>query len=285
MKVIRGVNKIWRSRPTVEGAGVRLQRAIGPTEVRDLDPFLLLDDFHSEDPADYIAGFPWHPHRGIETVTYVIRGTVQHGDTMGNKGTIGSGDIQWMAAGRGILHEEMPREYTGMMQGFQLWVNLPASHKMMGPRYRDVRKEQIPSFSPSKGIDIQVVAGKVTGTKGPVKDLVVEAEYLDVTLAPDKQFKHEVTRGNTVFGYLFKGDGSFSGDKDRRARAEDLVLFKDGDEVVARSGKAGVRFLLVSGRPLNEPVAWRGPIVMNTEEELDLAFREYWAGTFVKHDA
>lgn len=270
------------SRATIEGAGVRLRRALGPGEVPFADPFLLLDDFHSENPQDYLPGFPWHPHRGIETVTYMIRGVVEHGDSIGNKGVIDSGDVQWMTAGSGILHQEMPQEYHGMMQGFQLWVNLPSKKKMTDPRYRDVKKEQIPTISPAKGVDVKIVAGRLDGTEGPVRDLVVGTEYLDISVGPGNEFVHHVPETNTVFAYVFEGEGVFDRKKAKTYGAEELVLFKEGDEIYSKGGEKGVRYLLVSGRPLREPVAWGGPIVMNTDEELDLAFRELGEGTFIK---
>lgn len=282
MKSAREIDTILPSRPTVEGAGVHLKRAFGPAEVPLLDPFLMLDDFHSENPADYTAGFPWHPHRGIETVTYMVRGIVEHGDTLGNRGSITSGDVQWMTAGSGILHQEMPIAYRGPMQGFQLWVNLPASAKMMNPRYRDVKSETIPTVSVGKGASVKIIAGELKDVKGPVQDLVVEAEYLDVTVEPDKQFKHSIKKGNKAFAYVFEGEGAFDTGKKGSIGSEMLVVFKDGKDVVAKSGSAGMRFLLVSGKPLGEPVAWGGPIVMSTEQELDTAFRELREGTFIK---
>jgi redox-sensitive bicupin YhaK (pirin superfamily) len=278
----RKVDESWMSRATVEGAGVRLRRALGPGEVTYADPFLLFDDFHSSNPQDYMAGFPWHPHRGIETVTYMIRGVMEHGDSIGNKGVIDSGDVQWMTAGGGILHQEMPQRYQGVMQGFQLWVNLPAKRKMMDPRYRDVKKKQIPSVEPQKGVDVKVVAGRVEGAEGPVRDLVVETEYLDVSVGPNKRFEHRVPLGHTAFAYVFEGDGAFEREKAKLYGEQELVLFGEGDEIYSRGGKNGVRFLLISGKPLKEPVAWGGPIVMNTEDELDLAFRELREGTFIK---
>jgi redox-sensitive bicupin YhaK (pirin superfamily) len=282
MPKTREVDSSWKSRPTIEGAGVHLKRALGPGEAKLADPFLLLDDFHSKDPADYTAGFPWHPHRGIETVTYVINGLIEHGDSIGNKGAIGSGDVQWMTAGGGILHQEMPQAYDGMMQGFQLWVNLPASEKMMRPRYRDVKSSQIPEVATADGASVKVVAGEVEGTKGPVRDLVVESEYLDVSIRPGKSFYHDIRKGNTAFAYVFGGEGRFGNNEKRVSGPEELVLFKDGDKVEAKAGKDGIRFLLVSGNPLDEPIAWGGPIVMNTEEELDAAFRELREGTFIR---
>jgi redox-sensitive bicupin YhaK (pirin superfamily) len=278
----RAVERIFASRPTIEGAGVRLKRAFGYYEVPAFDPFLMLDDFHSENPADYVAGFPWHPHRGIETVTYMIRGTVEHGDTLGNRGTIRSGDVQWMTAGGGILHQEMPQPYVGRMQGFQLWVNLPASQKMMRPRYRDIRSSDIPDASPKKGVDVKVIAGQFEGTQGPVKDLVVDTEYIDVSMVPGRRFDHAVRQGNRVFAYVFEGEGLFGHNAINPLGAEHVALFSDGSHVTVRTAKSPVRFLLVSGPPIGEPVAWRGPIVMNTEQELDLAFQEYWTGKFIK---
>jgi redox-sensitive bicupin YhaK (pirin superfamily) len=242
----------------------------------------MLDDFHSGNPDDYIAGFPWHPHRGMETVTYLIRGVVEHEDSTGNKGVINSGDVQWMTAGSGILHHEMPKEYKGLMQGFQLWVNLPASRKMMSPRYREIKKEQIPTFSANGDVKAKIIAGQIDGVKGPVEDLVVEVEYLDVSILPNKDFRHSVARGNNAFAYVFEGGGSFDQQHTNTVKAEHLVIFTDGDEVKVRADESGVRFLLVSGRPIAEPVAWGGPIVMNTQEELDIAFAELQKGEFIR---
>ena len=283
MKEIRRVRESFMSRPTIEGAGVNLKRALGPGEARVVDPFLLLDDFHSDDPEDYIAGFPWHPHRGIETVTYMIRGVVEHGDSIGNKGSINSGDVQWMTAGSGILHQEMPQTFAGMFQGFQLWVNLPASRKMMVPRYRDVRKDQIPSYSPEKGVVVKVIAGRCDNVQGPVTDLVVETEYLDVSLSAGKSFNHEIKSGNTSLAYVFEGSGRFSPDNRSEIGAENVILFGDGFDVEVQAGADHVRFLLISGKPLREQIAWGGPIVMNTQAELDLAFKELRTGEFIKH--
>lgn len=282
MKAARAIDGIIPSRLTLEGAGVRLKRAFGPYEVPLLDPFLLLDDFHSDNPADYMAGFPWHPHRGIETVTYMIRGEVEHGDSIGNRGTISSGDVQWMTAGSGIIHQEMPKRYDGMMQGFQLWVNLPASSKMMRPRYRGITREQISSITSKRGVAVRVIAGEVEGVEGPVKDLVVDAEYLDVEMQPDREFEHPVRKGNKAFAYVFEGGGSFEPKSHHEIGAEHLIIFQDGDHVEVKTSKSAVRFLLVSGKPIGEPVAWRGPIVMNSERELDEAFEEYWSGNFIK---
>jgi len=279
----RKIDRILKGKPTLEGAGVHLKRAFGYNEVPELDPFLLLDDFHSDNPADYIAGFPWHPHRGIETVTYMLEGRVEHGDSMGNKGVILPGDVQWMTAGSGIIHQEMPKGHNGHMWGFQLWVNLPSTHKLMEPRYREVKKEQIPEVAMDKNVKIRVISGEFENTKGPVRDIVVDPEYLDITIAKDSEFEHNIRRGYKAFAYVIEGSGYFDTDKEKSIGIEHLVIFKDGDKVKITTGDKSLRFLLISGKPLGEPVAWAGPIVMNTQEELDLAFDEYRKGTFIKH--
>src|SRR4030066_7788 len=243
----RRVDTILRSRPTVEGAGVHLFRAFGPREIKVVDPFLLLDDFHSDDPRDYLAGFPWHPHRGIETVTYMIRGVVEHGDSIGNKGSIQSGDVQWMTAGNGILHQEMPQRYDGMFQGFQLWVNLPASKKRMDPRYRDVKGAQIPVAKISEGVEAKIIAGDVAGGKGPVRDLVVKAEYLDVLMEPGKVLEHATADGSTQLAYLYEGDALLDPEDENPASQGTLAVFGDGRSIRIRSGASGARLLLVSG--------------------------------------
>lgn len=272
-----------KSRPTIEGAGVKLKRAFGFYEAPRLDPFLLLDHFGSEHPEDYLAGFPWHPHRGMETVTYMIQGVVEHGDSLRNRGTIRSGDVQWMTAGSGIVHQEMPQRTEGLMIGFQLWVNLPAAKKMMNPRYREILHSQIPETAVGKGVTIKVISGEINGVQGPVRDLVVETEYLDVRQEGGTEWRHPVGAGKAAFAYVFEGAGFFDPDRGPKATPGHLVVFQDGDAIQVAAGHEGVRFILVSGWPLNEPVAWRGPIVMNTEAELDLAFREYQAGTFIKN--
>lgn len=282
MSQIRRVVKSWKSKPTIEGAGVRLKRAFGYFEVPSFDPFLLLDDFHSRNPEDYIAGFPWHPHRGIETVTYMLSGEVAHGDSMGNSGVIGSGDCQWMTAGSGIIHQEMPQRQEGELQGFQLWVNLPAASKMMEPRYRDIQREKVPAVEAGDGVTVKVICGEVNGVKGPVKDIIVDPEYLDVRLEPEALFSRRFNQEYRVVVYIINGEAAFDPDTDETSGAENLILFGDGDEVRIRSGEAGARFLLISGKPIGEPVAWRGPIVMNTHEELAVAFEEYYNGTFIK---
>ncbi|MGD1047204.1 MAG: pirin family protein [Candidatus Krumholzibacteriaceae bacterium] len=297
---IRKIRRILKAKPTLEGAGVHLKRAFGWHHVPELDPFLLLDDFHSARPEDYLAGFPWHPHRGIETITYVIEGKVEHGDSMGNKGVISSGDVQWMTAGSGIIHQEMPKgRADGHLWGFQLWANLPASHKMMEPRYRGIEAREIPKVVVGGGA-AKVICGEVEGVRGPVRDVVTEPEYIDVTLPPGASFNRRVRRGHTAFAYVIEGAGTFQPDGDpfdyeieghnyfdmKRESVigpESLVIFDEGDEVAVSAGASGVRFLLVSGKPIGEPVAWWGPIVMNTQEELRVAFEEYERGTFLKH--
>ena len=282
MTVLRTIRKAWRSRPTIEGAGVHLKRAFGNQEVPLLDPFLLLDDFRSDDPSKYLPGFPWHPHRGIETITYVLQGDVEHGDSMGNRGDITAGDVQWMTAGSGIVHQEMPRgDARGHMGGFQLWANLPASHKMMAPRYRDVKRAGIPEVSLEGGAAVKIVCGQVNGVQGPVRDIVTDPEYLDVAVPKGARFTHPVKRGHTVFAYVTEGSASFAAGRDPCVR-ETLVHYGEGDAVSVTAEKEPVRFLLVSGKPIGEPVSWYGPIVMNTDEEIRVAFDEYRNGTFIK---
>jgi redox-sensitive bicupin YhaK (pirin superfamily) len=286
MNPMRKVRDVRPGVPTLEGAGVRLHRVFGFQQVPGLDPFLMLDDFSSQDPADYVAGFPWHPHRGIETITYLLQGEIDHGDSMGNKGVIGPGDVQWMTAGSGIVHQEMPRENrkTGL-QGFQLWANLPAAEKMMAPRYRGIEARQIPVVERRDGVKVRIVCGTVDGVQGPVREIRIDPEYLDVEMPAGAVFSHPVPEGYTVFAYVFAGDGFFAPTSRKAADAGRLVTFAAGGGVEIAAGDGGVRFLLVSGRPLREPVAWRGPIVMNTEAELRVAFAEYAAGTFLKHKA
>lgn len=277
----RKIKKILKSRPTIEGAGVHLKRAFGYAHIPQLDPFLLLDDFHSNNPEDYIRGFPWHPHRGIETITYLLSGEVEHGDSMGNKGVIHPGDVQWMTAGSGIIHQEMPKgDKKGALWGFQLWANLPASQKMMPPRYRDVKKETIPEITLDNGTRIKIISGTGHGTQGPVRDIVIDPEYMDVTIPSNSAFTHQVKTGHTVVAYIIEGEGYFDKGKEP---AESLILFDEGDEVRITTENNSVRFLLISGKPLGEPIAWYGPIVMNTQEELRIAFEEYQNGTFIRH--
>jgi redox-sensitive bicupin YhaK (pirin superfamily) len=284
MKQPRKVRKVIKSKPTLEGAGVHLKRAFGNSEVPLFDPFLLLDDFRSDNPEHYRPGFPWHPHRGIETITYVLTGEVEHGDSMGNKGVISSGDTQWMTAGSGIVHQEMPRgDYEGRMEGFQLWANLPRSDKMMEPRYRDIKSSQVPEAVLENGTKVKIICGKVGKHEGPVKGIVIDPEYLDVIVPAKAEFLHPTKRGHTVFAYVIEGKGHFDQKKDAPLGNGTLCLFDDGDHVAITTEHEPVRFLLISGKPIGEPVAWYGPIVMNTEEELELAFEEYRNGTFIKH--
>jgi redox-sensitive bicupin YhaK (pirin superfamily) len=287
MTKTRRIRTVRKSEPTIEGAGVHLRRAFGHRQVPQLDPFLLLDDFHSDDPSRYIKGFPWHPHRGIETITYMLHGEVEHGDSMGNKGLISAGDVQWMTAGSGIVHQEMPKGGAGgLLWGFQLWANLPRAQKMVYPRYRDVKREQIPLVSLQSGVQVRVIAGEVAGVRGPVRDIVIHPEYLDVTMPPEATFVHGVQAGHTVFAYTVEGRAAFGPPEDgpdSPIGSESLVIYEDGDEIRVSTAAEGTRFLLLAGKPIGEPVAWYGPIVMNTQEELEAAFQEYQQGTFLKH--
>ena len=296
----RKIRRISASKHTLEGAGVHLRRAFGFSEVPLFDPFLLLDDFRGDEPRQYIKGFPWHPHRGIDTITYILNGTVDHGDSMGNQGTIGPGDTQWMTAGSGIVHQEMPKgDPGGIMGGFQLWANLPASHKMMDPRYRDVKSGLVPEVTAADGTVIRIICGEAEGKKGPVQDVVIDPAYLDVTVPPHVEHVHPTPSGHTAFAYVFQGKACFCNQKNPFSYEADganyfdvrrspwvanhsLVLFDDGDHLVVSTEEEAVRFLLVSGKPIREPVAWHGPIVMNTREELRIAFEEYDNGTFIK---
>ncbi len=300
MPEVRNIRKVFKSKPTLEGAGVHLKRVFGFSEVPLFDPFLLLDDFGSDNPDHYLKGFPWHPHRGIETITYVLNGNVEHGDSLGNKGTISTGDVQWMTAGSGIVHQEMPKgDKSGKLHGFQLWANLPASQKMMAPRYRDITSDQIPNVKLSNGTTIKIISGDVSGTIGPVQDIVIEPEYIDVAVPANSEFRHTTKPGHTVLAYITDGQGYFCKEansftyelegrnnvdfqRDPFFSGETIVLFDDGDEIVVFTESHSVRFLLISGKPIGEPVAWYGPIVMNTNEELEIAFEEYKQGTFLK---
>ena len=299
---IRAIKRLIKAKPTIEGAGVHLRRAFGFGNTQDFDPFLLLDDFRNDKPEDYLAGFPWHPHRGIETITYILSGNVEHGDSLGNQGVLAAGDVQWMTAGSGIIHQEMPRgDRDGKMHGFQLWANLPSSLKMTTPRYQDVQATDIPEVVDDDGTKIRVICGSIWGATGPVDGIAAEPEYLDVSVPPGKRKILPVETTRHAFAYVFAGSGRFcnasapldvptegvdwsdtslSEEADNRS----LVLFDRGDEVSIQAGEKGIRFLLVSGKPIEEPVAWYGPIVMNTQEQLRQAFAEYKAGTFLKHD-
>ncbi len=287
MTDVRGVQLVAAARPTLEGAGVHLRRAFGFGKETLFDPFLLLDDFRGDDPALYRAGFPWHPHRGIETITYMLEGEVDHGDSLGNTGTIRAGDVQWMTAGSGIIHQEMPRgDAAGRMGGFQLWANLPARLKMMEPRYRGITAAEIPIYE-ADGAQVRVICGRMGDVSGPVHDVVIEPEYFDVALADGASWRHPTPLGHTVFAYLFEGAARFdTGDRDAHgmiaAGGGTIVLLGDGEAAAVEAGDEGARFLFVSGRPLREPIAWRGPVVMNTRAELDQAWRDLDTGTFVR---
>ncbi len=297
----RKISKVLKGSPTVEGAGVHLKRAFGYHDVPLFDPFLLLDDFHGTDPSQYLAGFPWHPHRGIETITYVLEGRVEHGDSMGNRGVIARGDVQWMTAGSGIIHQEMPKgREDGVMWGFQLWANLPAARKMTEPRYQEVHAAEIPEAALGNGVRAKVVCGAVDGVQGPVRDVAIDPLYLDVTVPPGTTFTFGVEQGRRAFTYVISGRAYFEPERDPYAYdveganyfdfkrdcllgPENAVLFDNsGDELAITTGEEAARFLLVTGRPLGEPVAWYGPIVMNTRAELRQAFHELEEGTFIK---
>ena len=303
---IRPVRRISQPLSAREGAGVRLRRAFGFGNTKEFDPFLLFDDFRGDDPADYLAGFPWHPHRGIETITYVLAGTVSHGDSLGNKGNLGAGDVQWMTAGSGILHQEMPKgDPRGRMHGFQLWANLPSSLKMTDPRYQDIAARDIPEVTDDDGTRARVICGSFWGKTGPVEGVAADPRYVDVSVPAGVRKTIPVDASRHAFAYVFDGAGDFRDASAPRAVLTErvgeqgsaatpsavpdlagnrsLVLFDSGDEVTVQAGDEGVRFLLVSGRPIEEPVAWYGPIVMNTPEELQLAYDELREGTFIKH--
>jgi redox-sensitive bicupin YhaK (pirin superfamily) len=297
---IRPVKRIIESKPTIEGAGVRLRRAFGFGDTDEYDPFLLFDDFRNDVPGDYLAGFPWHPHRGIETITYVLAGTVEHGDSLGNRGSMAAGDIQWMTAGRGILHQEMPKgDPQGRMHGFQLWANLPASMKMTAPRYQDVLSRDVPEVTDDDGTKVRIICGDFWGQRGPVDGIAADPRYLDVWVPPGKRKSLPVEMGRHGFAYVFAGSGSFrdasaprgvltetTDGSDRIQREQtgnrSLVLFDRGDEVTVQAGDEGIRFLLVSGKPIEEPVAWHGPIVMNTQAEIRQAMSDLRNGTFIR---
>jgi len=276
----RKIENIIEPQPVVEGAGVRLKRSIGTRTLDYLDPFLLLDHFASNNPADYEAGFPLHPHRGIETVTYMLRGGVDHRDSIGNSGSIGPGDVQWMTAGGGIMHEEMPQVRPEGIDGFQLWVNLPARLKMTRPRYQGVLASEIPEVEVEGGTRIRVITGTVNGVDGPVSGIAADPVYLDVSVPAHASFTRQITRGHTAFAYVFEGEAAFAGD-DQQVSHTRLVVLGDGDYVKVVTAESHVRFLLVSGKPLNEPIARYGPFVMNTRAEIEQALRDLRQGTFV----
>jgi quercetin 2,3-dioxygenase len=298
---LRAVKQMLETKPTIEGAGVKLQRAFGFGKTAEFDPFLLLDDFRNENPADYLAGFPWHPHRGIETITYVLAGSVEHGDSLGNRGNLGAGDVQWMTAGRGILHQEMPQgDEKGRMHGFQLWANLPSSLKMTAPRYQDIKAAEVPEVIDDDGTRVRVVCGDFWGKRGPVEGVAADPRYLDVWVPPGKRKTLKVEIERHAFAYVFEGSGNFraasapfgvltektDGVNEILVREQtgnrSLVLFDSGDEITVQAGDEGIRFILVSGKPIKEPVAWHGPIVMNSQAELQQAFTELRQGTFIR---
>lgn len=297
---VRPIKKVLQTKATREGAGVKLQRAFGFGDTTEFDPFLLFDDFRNDNPQDYLAGFPWHPHRGIETITYVLAGSVEHGDSLGNRGSLGAGDVQWMTAGRGILHQEMPQgDARGRMHGFQLWANLPSALKMTVPRYQEVTATDIPEVVDDDGTTARVICGEFWGAKGPIEGVAADPRYLDLWVPPDRTKRLAVETSRHAFAYVFAGSGSFRDAsspkgvlteeidtgatlRDHDTRNRSLVLFDRGDEVVVHAGPEGIRFLLVSGKPIEEPVAWYGPIVMNTNQELQVAINELRDGTFIR---
>jgi redox-sensitive bicupin YhaK (pirin superfamily) len=298
---IRPVKRIVSSKPTMEGAGVKLRRAFGFGDTAEFDPFLLLDDFRNDNPGDYLAGFPWHPHRGIETITHVLAGEVDHGDSLGNRGILGAGDVQWMTAGSGIMHQEMPRgDAHGRMHGFQLWANLPKALKMTAPRYQDIKAADVPEVIDDDGTKVRVVTGEFWGKKGPVEGVAADPRYLDISVPPGKRKTFRVEVDRHAFAYIFAGSGAFASASkpfgvltEKQVDGQEitlreqtgnrsLVVFDRGDEVTVQAGEEGIRFLLVSGRPIEEPVAWYGPIVMNTQAELQQAVSELRGGTFIR---
>ncbi len=297
---LRPVKQVIQTTPTIEGAGVKLERAFGFGKTKEFDPFLLLDDFRNDDPENYLAGFPWHPHRGIETITYVLAGSVEHGDSLGNRGKMAAGDVQWMTAGSGILHQEMPKgDAQGRMHGFQLWANLPSALKMTNPRYQDIPAAAIPEVTDDDGTHVRVICGEFWGKKGPVEGVAADPSYLDISVPPGMQKRLKIETTRNAFAYVFAGSGTFRDSSSPRAVLTDqvaqpdsapvydvknhsLVLFDSGDEIRVQAGPAGIRFLLVSGKPLEEPVAWYGPIVMNTQQQLRQAMADLQGGTFIK---
>jgi redox-sensitive bicupin YhaK (pirin superfamily) len=297
---LRPIKQIIQTTPTIEGAGVKLERAFGFGKTKDFDPFLLLDDFRNDNPNDYLAGFPWHPHRGIETITYVLAGSVEHGDSLGNKGKMTAGDVQWMTAGSGILHQEMPKgDAQGRMHGFQLWANLPSSLKMTNPRYQDIPSNAIPDITDDDGTQVRVICGEFWGKKGPVEGVAADPSYLDISVPPGKRKRLKIDTRRNAFAYVFAGSGTFRDASDSRPvlteqvaqpeaapvydiKNHSLVLFDHGDEITVQAGPEGIRFLLVSGKPIEEPVAWYGPIVMNTQAQLRQAMADLQDGTFIK---
>ncbi len=282
MPHIRKINSIIKSVPTLEGAGVHLNRAFGYNQTRLLDPFLLLDVFHSNNPDDYKSGFPWHPHRGIETITYVLSGNIEHSDSIGNKGVIKAGDAQWMTAGSGIIHQEMPNGgKNGLLWGLQLWANLPSAKKMTNPQYREIKSKDIPEINIDNGVKIRIISGSQNGITGPVQNIEIDPEFLDISIEKGIEFDHKTKKGYTAFAYILEGSGLFDGKNP--INNGNTVIYEDGNEILITSGENNLRILLVSGKPINEPIAWQGPIVMNTEDELRTAFMELENDTFLKN--
>lgn len=279
----REIKYVAESVHAVDGAGVKLRRAFGNLQGINLDPFLLLDNFHSDDPKDYSAGFPWHPHRGIETVTYMLNGKMRHEDSLGNKGDIKGGEIQWMTAGSGIIHQEMPQQKDGLIQGFQLWVNLPKTNKMMQPRYQDIKRHEIPEVKVDNDTKIRILAGEFQSTKGPVQEVVSKPNFMDVTVNQETNFNYKVDTDDTVIIYTVDGSAYYDKTKQNLIKENNLVVFGPGDEINIETDNELSRFLLMSGKPIGEPVAWYGPMVMNTRQELIDAFEEFQNGTFIKH--
>lgn len=277
---MRKIRLIKNARPSIDGAGVHLFRAFGFGDERLFDPFLMLDDFRNDDTRNYLPGFPWHPHRGIETITYMLEGSAEHSDSMGNSGVIGKGDVQWMTAGKGVIHQEMPKPNSlGRMYGFQLWTNLPKTKKMMPPRYRDIKAADIPLVKTASGAVVKVICGTYEGVNGPTRDIIIEPQYWDVYVPPSTQLVLPAPSGETCFLYAYEGEASIG---EQPVRNRQTALLDDGDEVEINASGAGFRMLFLRGKPLNESISWRGSIVMNTREEIETAFRELEKGTFLK---
>lgn len=277
---MRKIKLIKTAVPTLEGAGVHLQRVFGYHDIPLFDPFLMMDDFRNDEPKDYLPGFPWHPHRGIETITYMLEGSAEHGDSIGNSGVISKGDVQWMTAGSGIIHQEMPKpDAQGRMYGFQLWANLPAQSKMIAPRYRDIKARQIPVVMDPQGAEVKLICGAYLGHKAPVDDIIIQPQYWDVNGYPERELHFPAAAGHTCFIYCYAGDAMVS---DTKIGNHQAVLFEDGEGITLHTGSQGIRFLYLLGKPLGEPIAWGGPIVMNTREELREAFADLDRGSFIK---
>jgi hypothetical protein len=277
---MRKLKKILTAKPVLEGAGVHLHRVFGYHETPLFDPFLMLDDFRNDEPENYLAGFPWHPHRGIETITYMLEGSAEHGDSIGNRGTIRPGEVQWMTAGSGIIHQEMPKPGRGgKMYGFQLWANLPATHKMIDPRYQDIKAEEIPEVKTANDTLIRIISGDYDGVKGPVKDIIINPQFWDVRILGDRNIELPTRKGHSCFIYAFGGEAEIDS---QIIVNRQVALFEDGESIIVKAGKAGFRMLFVSGKPLNEPISWRGPIVMNSREEIIRAFQDLKDNTFIK---